>query len=165
MQMLSILDFADGRPLRLQRLWPLPPSSATLTASVCSPPHPPTPPPLASRSFTAPTPSLKPPFDTYRVATAMLYAGVFRRYPHITFVLAHCGGALAVAARNGALGAESGGLDARGDREPAGEAVGRYGGDAEDEIDAGCEDGGVGEGGAWDELWRAMLDGGDDGGE
>lgn len=33
-------------------------------------------------------------FDTARVATDMLYKGVFRRYPDIKFIFAHCGGAL-----------------------------------------------------------------------
>lgn len=33
-------------------------------------------------------------FQTASVVTDMLYAGVFRRYPSIRFILAHCGGAL-----------------------------------------------------------------------
>jgi predicted TIM-barrel fold metal-dependent hydrolase len=33
-------------------------------------------------------------FETARTVTDMLYAGVFRRFPNIKFVLAHCGGAL-----------------------------------------------------------------------
>ena len=33
-------------------------------------------------------------FETARVVVDMLYAGVFRRFPGIRFVLAHCGGAL-----------------------------------------------------------------------
>lgn len=33
-------------------------------------------------------------FETARTFTDMLYAGVFRRYPNIRFVAAHCGGAL-----------------------------------------------------------------------
>ena len=33
-------------------------------------------------------------FETARVTADMLYGGVFRRYPNICFVIAHCGGAL-----------------------------------------------------------------------
>ena len=41
-----------------------------------------------------PTPLIEVAFDTTRTVVAMLYAGVFGRYPHIRFILAHCGGAL-----------------------------------------------------------------------
>ncbi|MGW5638812.1 amidohydrolase family protein [Streptomyces sp. NPDC003832] len=34
------------------------------------------------------------PFDTARNIVNGLYRGVFRRYPHLTLILAHCGGAL-----------------------------------------------------------------------
>jgi predicted TIM-barrel fold metal-dependent hydrolase len=40
------------------------------------------------------TPLLEVTFETARVVTQMLYARVFSRFPGITFVLAHCGGAL-----------------------------------------------------------------------
>jgi predicted TIM-barrel fold metal-dependent hydrolase len=40
------------------------------------------------------TPLIEVTFETARVITAMLYARVFSRFPGITFVLAHCGGAL-----------------------------------------------------------------------
>jgi predicted TIM-barrel fold metal-dependent hydrolase len=47
-------------------------------------------------------------FDTCRVATDMLYKGVFRKYPNIKFIFAHCGGALpALSGRLSLLGAES----------------------------------------------------------
>ena len=46
-------------------------------------------------------------FETARTVVDMLYAGVFRRWPNIRFVLAHCGGALpAVSGRILLLGAE-----------------------------------------------------------
>ncbi|PZE63037.1 amidohydrolase [Curtobacterium sp. MCPF17_047] len=41
-----------------------------------------------------PTPLIEVTFETARVITSMLYARVFSRFPDITFVLAHCGGAL-----------------------------------------------------------------------
>jgi predicted TIM-barrel fold metal-dependent hydrolase len=47
-------------------------------------------------------------FQTAHVFADMLYAGVFRRYPNIRFVVAHCGGALpAVSGRLLTLGNES----------------------------------------------------------
>lgn len=47
-------------------------------------------------------------FETTRVVTGMLYAGVFRRFPNIHFVLAHCGAALpALSGRLRLLGLES----------------------------------------------------------
>jgi len=48
---------------------------------------------IASRLGLA-TPLLEVTFETARVVTQMLYARVFSRFPGITFVLAHCGGAL-----------------------------------------------------------------------
>lgn len=41
-----------------------------------------------------PSPLIDVAFDTARVATDMLYKGVFRRYPNIKFIFAHSGGAL-----------------------------------------------------------------------
>ncbi|GAA0906223.1 MULTISPECIES: amidohydrolase family protein [Streptomyces violaceusniger group] len=41
-----------------------------------------------------PTPLVEVAFDTTRTIVAMLYQGMFRRYPDVRFVLAHCGGAL-----------------------------------------------------------------------
>jgi predicted TIM-barrel fold metal-dependent hydrolase len=47
-------------------------------------------------------------FETARTVTDMIYAGVFRRYPNFTMVLAHCGGALpSLSGRLLALGTES----------------------------------------------------------
>jgi len=47
-------------------------------------------------------------FETTRAVTDMLYAGVFRRFPNITFVIAHCGAALpALSGRLMLLGLES----------------------------------------------------------
>lgn len=43
-----------------------------------------------------PSPLIDVAFDTARVATDMLYKGVFRRHPNIKFIFAHCGGALPV---------------------------------------------------------------------
>jgi predicted TIM-barrel fold metal-dependent hydrolase len=46
-------------------------------------------------------------FETTRVFTDMLYAGLFRRFPSITFVVAHCGAALpALSGRLALLGLE-----------------------------------------------------------
>ncbi|WP_286057123.1 amidohydrolase family protein [Actinomycetospora termitidis] len=46
-------------------------------------------------------------FQTARTFADMLYSGVFRRYPHITFILAHCGGALpSIAGRLQLIGTE-----------------------------------------------------------
>src|ERR1700678_4313956 len=42
-------------------------------------------------------------FETARTVTDMLYQAVFRRYPNIRFVIAHCGGALPALARRVAL--------------------------------------------------------------
>jgi 6-methylsalicylate decarboxylase len=47
-------------------------------------------------------------FETARTATDMLYAGTFRDFPNVTFILAHCGGALpALSGRLLLLGGES----------------------------------------------------------
>jgi len=47
-------------------------------------------------------------FETARTVVDMLYAGTFRKFPNITFVLAHCGGALpALSGRLLLLGHES----------------------------------------------------------
>ena len=55
-----------------------------------------------------PSPLIEVAFDTCRTAVDMLYKGVFRRYPDITFVFAHCGGALPVlSGRLSLLGTES----------------------------------------------------------
>jgi len=55
-----------------------------------------------------PSPLIDVAFETARVAVDMMYRGVFRRYPDIIFVFAHCGGALPVlAGRLALLGAES----------------------------------------------------------
>lgn len=55
-----------------------------------------------------PSPLIDVAFDTARVATDMLYKGVFRRYPNIKFVFGHCGGALpAISGRIFLLGTES----------------------------------------------------------
>lgn len=55
-----------------------------------------------------PSPLIDVAFDTARVATDMLYKGVFRRYPNIKFIFAHCGGALPVlSGRLALLGTES----------------------------------------------------------
>ena len=55
-----------------------------------------------------PSPLIDVAFDTCRVATDMLYKGVFRKYPNIKYIFAHCGGALpALSGRLSLLGAES----------------------------------------------------------
>jgi predicted TIM-barrel fold metal-dependent hydrolase len=47
-------------------------------------------------------------FETTRTFTDMLYAGLFRRFPNVTFVVAHCGAALpALSGRITLLGLES----------------------------------------------------------
>ena len=43
-----------------------------------------------------PSPVIEVAFETARTVTDMLYAGTFRKFPNITFVLAHCGGAFPV---------------------------------------------------------------------
>ena len=54
-----------------------------------------------------PSPLIEVAFETCRVAVAMLYRGIFKRYPDINFVFSHCGGALPVlSGRLELLGAE-----------------------------------------------------------
>ncbi len=54
-----------------------------------------------------PTPLVEVAFDTGRTVVSMLYAGVFTRFPNITFVLAHAGGAVPLlAGRLGLIGAQ-----------------------------------------------------------
>jgi predicted TIM-barrel fold metal-dependent hydrolase len=63
---------------------------------------------VAPASLGRPSALLEVAFDTARTVTDMVYAGVFRRYPNFTLVLAHCGGALpALSGRLIALGTES----------------------------------------------------------
>ncbi|KAK4697559.1 6-methylsalicylate decarboxylase, partial [Lecanoromycetidae sp. Uapishka_2] len=50
----------------------------------------------ASASLGRPSPLIEVAFETTRTVVDMLYAGVFRRYPKIRWILAHCGGALPV---------------------------------------------------------------------
>ncbi|WDU64049.1 amidohydrolase family protein [Pseudomonas poae] len=58
--------------------------------------------------FSRPGVLLEVAYQTASVITDMLYAGVFRRYPSIRFILAHCGGALpAISGRLMLLGTES----------------------------------------------------------
>ncbi|MCO8306703.1 amidohydrolase family protein [Streptomyces sp. RKCA744] len=55
-----------------------------------------------------PTPLIEVAFDTGRTITGMLYAGVFHRYPNITFVIAHAGATVPLlAGRLSLLGAEA----------------------------------------------------------
>ncbi|EXJ63624.1 uncharacterized protein A1O5_11385 [Cladophialophora psammophila CBS 110553] len=59
-------------------------------------------------TYGKPSPLIDVAFDTARVATDMLYKGVFRRFPNIKFIFAHCGGALpALSGRISLLGTES----------------------------------------------------------
>ncbi len=54
-----------------------------------------------------PSALLEVAFETARTVVDMLYAGVFRNYPNIKFVVAHCGGPLpALSGRLALLGAE-----------------------------------------------------------
>ena len=50
----------------------------------------------APASMGRPSPLIEQTFETTRTVVDMLYAGIFRRYPKIRFILAHCGGALPV---------------------------------------------------------------------
>ncbi len=55
-----------------------------------------------------PAPLIEVAFETARTMVDMLYAGTFRRFPSIRFVVAHCGGALpALSGRVLALGTEA----------------------------------------------------------
>jgi len=59
-------------------------------------------------SMGRPTALLEVAFETTRTIVDMLYAGIFRRFPDIKFVVAHCGAALpALAGRLVLLGTES----------------------------------------------------------
>lgn len=62
----------------------------------------------APASLGRPSPLIEVAFDTARTVVDMLYAGFFRRYPSITFIISHCGGALpALSGRIFALGTEA----------------------------------------------------------
>ena len=50
----------------------------------------------APASMGRPSPLIEVAFETARTVVDMLYAGVFRKFPRVTFILAHCGGALPV---------------------------------------------------------------------
>ena len=50
----------------------------------------------APASLGRPSPLIEVAFETARTVVDMLYAGLFRKFPKITFILAHCGGALPV---------------------------------------------------------------------
>lgn len=50
----------------------------------------------APASLGRPSPLIEVAFETARTVVDMLYAGLFRSFPKITFILAHCGGALPV---------------------------------------------------------------------
>ena len=61
----------------------------------------------APASLGRPSPLIEVAFETTRTVVDMLYAGVFRRYPKINWIIAHCGGALPVlSGRLRLLGAE-----------------------------------------------------------
>jgi predicted TIM-barrel fold metal-dependent hydrolase len=62
----------------------------------------------AGPSMGRPAALLEVAFETTRTIVDMLYAGIFRRYPGIKFIVAHCGAALpALAGRLLLLGTES----------------------------------------------------------
>ena len=62
----------------------------------------------APASLGRPSPLIEVAFETARTVVDMLYAGIFRRYPKIRFIVAHCGGALPVlSGRLKLLGTES----------------------------------------------------------
>ncbi|WP_158812127.1 amidohydrolase family protein [Beijerinckia sp. L45] len=56
--------------------------------------HPDTPPDFESTALGRPGPLIEFPMNTARTVVDMLFAGVFRRYPNIRFLLAHAGGVL-----------------------------------------------------------------------
>ncbi|WP_158810798.1 amidohydrolase family protein [Beijerinckia sp. L45] len=56
--------------------------------------HPDTPVGFESTALGRPGPLIEFPMNTARTAVDMLFAGVFRRYPNIRFILAHAGGVL-----------------------------------------------------------------------
>jgi predicted TIM-barrel fold metal-dependent hydrolase len=51
-----------------------------------------------------PAPLLEVGFETTRTIVDMLYAGVFRKYPDVKLIVAHCGGGGALPAMSGRLG-------------------------------------------------------------
>ncbi|MFK0296283.1 amidohydrolase family protein [Streptomyces sp. NPDC090442] len=62
----------------------------------------------APASMGRPSPLLEVAFETARTIVDMLYAGVFRRFPNMRVIVAHCGGALpALAGRLHLLGTEA----------------------------------------------------------
>ncbi|MFB7600591.1 amidohydrolase family protein [Streptomyces sp. NPDC056160] len=62
----------------------------------------------APASMGRPSPLLEVAFETARTIVDMLYAGVFRRFPNLRVIVAHCGGALpALAGRLHLLGTEA----------------------------------------------------------
>ncbi|MCJ1432012.1 hypothetical protein MMC27_001368 [Xylographa pallens] len=61
----------------------------------------------APPSMGRPSPLIEVAFETTRTVVDMLYAGTFRKFPKINFIVAHCGGALPVlSGRLELLGAE-----------------------------------------------------------
>ncbi|MCJ1474622.1 hypothetical protein MMC13_003282 [Lambiella insularis] len=61
----------------------------------------------APPSMGRPSPLIEVAFETTQTVVDMLYAGTFRKFPNITFIIAHCGGALPVlSGRLELLGAE-----------------------------------------------------------
>jgi predicted TIM-barrel fold metal-dependent hydrolase len=61
----------------------------------------------APASLGRPTPLLEVAFETTRTLVDMLYAGMFRKFPNMKLIVAHCGGALpALSGRLIALGTE-----------------------------------------------------------
>ena len=63
--------------------------------------------PYAPASMGRPSPLIEVTFETARTVVDTLYAGTFRKFPNITFILAHCGGALpALSGRLKLLGTE-----------------------------------------------------------
>ncbi|MEU2205773.1 amidohydrolase family protein [Streptomyces hygroscopicus] len=62
----------------------------------------------APGSMGRPSPLIEVAFDTARTITDLVYRAHFRRFPHLTHVVAHCGGALpALSGRLGLLGGEA----------------------------------------------------------
>lgn len=67
--------------------------------------HPTSPPGFDCVACGRPGPLIEFPFDTCRAVADMLYAGVFERFPDVTFILSHAGGALpALAPRLSSIG-------------------------------------------------------------
>lgn len=62
----------------------------------------------APASLGRPSPLLEVAFETARTIVDMLYAGIFRRFPNMRLIVAHCGGALpALSGRLRLLGTEA----------------------------------------------------------